>query len=330
MKIGDINLGEQPVFFAPMEDVSDPSFRRLCKEYGADMMYTEFISSDGLIRDAEKSLRKLKIADYERPVGIQIYGKNPEAMVVAAKMCEQANPEVIDLNFGCPVKKVAGKGAGAGLLQNIPLMLEITEKVVKAVNIPVTVKTRLGWDETDMPIVTLAKQLQDCGIAALTVHGRTRKQMYKGEADWTLIGEIKNNPEITIPVIGNGDITSPKIAKHKFDTYNVDAIMIGRGAIGKPWIFRDVKYYLNTGELLPPITVAEKVELAKRHLQYSLEWKGDKTGVFEMRQHFSNYFKGLRDFKSTRMRLVTEINPEIIIEILDEIKDKWGKEAGIQ
>jgi nifR3 family TIM-barrel protein len=329
MNIGNINLGKQPVFFAPMEDVSDPSFRRLCKEYGADMMYTEFISSDGLIRDAEKSLRKLKIADYERPVGIQIYGKDPEAMVAAAKMCEQANPEVIDLNFGCPVKKVAGKGAGAGLLQNIPLMLEITEKVVKSVNIPVTVKTRLGWDETNKPIVTLAKQLQDCGIAALTIHGRTRKQMYKGSADWSLIGEIKNNPEITIPIIGNGDITSPEIAKQNFDTYNVDAIMVGRGAIGKPWIFRDIKHYLKTGELLPPMSVAEKVELAKRHLRYSLEWKGDKTGVFEMRQHFSNYFKGLHNFKSTRMRLVTEMNTDIINEILDEIKDKWGDEESV-
>lgn len=325
MKIGDIELGEQPVFFAPMEDVSDPSFRRLCKEYGADMMYTEFVSSDGLIRDAEKSLRKLEIADHERPVGIQIYGKHVDAMVEAAKRCEEANPDIIDLNFGCPVKKVAGKGSGAGLLQNIPLMLEITKSVVDAVNIPVTVKTRLGWDEMSTPIVELASQLQDCGIAALTIHGRTRKQMYKGISDWTLIGEIKNNPQIHIPIIGNGDVTTPEIAKKMFDTYGVDAIMIGRGAIGKPWLFRDIKHYLKTGEVLPEMTVTDKVELAKRHLNYSLEWKGDKTGVFEMRQHFSNYFKGLRDFKSTRIRLVTETNPDALVKILDEIDDKWGQ-----
>lgn len=324
MKIGNIELGDRPVFFAPMEDISDPSFRRLCKEYGADMMYTEFISSDGLIRDAEKSLKKLDIADYERPVGIQIYGKDPDAMVEAARRCEEAKPDLIDLNFGCPVKKIAGKGAGAGLLRNLPLMLEITEKVVKAVDLPVTVKTRLGWDETDMPIVTLAEQLQDVGIAALTVHGRTRSQMYKAQADWTLIGEIKKNPRMHIPIIGNGDVTKPHHAKEKFDNYGVDAIMIGRGAIGKPWLFKEVKHYLETGEMLEPITVKEKVELAKRHLQYSLEWKGDVTGVFEMRQHFSNYFKGLQDFKSTRIRLVTEKNPETIVKILDEISDKWG------
>ncbi|MDA3891339.1 MAG: tRNA dihydrouridine synthase DusB [Salinivirgaceae bacterium] len=326
MKIGNIELGERPIFFAPMEDISDPSFRRLCKEYGADMMYTEFISADGLIRDAAKSLRKLDIADYERPVGIQIYGNNPDAIVEAAIRCEEAKPELIDLNFGCPVKKIAGKGAGAGLLQNIPLMLEITQKVVAAVKLPVTVKTRLGWDESNMPIVALSEQLQDCGIAALTVHGRTRKQMYKAQADWTLIGEIMKNPRIHIPIIGNGDVVSPIIAKEKFDTYGVDAIMIGRGAIGKPWLFKEVKHYLNTGELLPPITVHEKVELAKRHLEYSLEWKDDITGVYEMRQHFSNYFKGLADFKSTRIRLVTEKDPEIIVNILNEISAKWGDE----
>ncbi|MGD9993782.1 MAG: tRNA dihydrouridine synthase DusB [Salinivirgaceae bacterium] len=324
MKIGTIDLGERPVFFAPMEDVSDPSFRRLCKEFGADMMYTEFISSDGLIRDAEKSVRKLDIADYERPVGIQIYGKDPAAMVEAALRCEEAQPDLIDLNFGCPVKRVAGKGAGAGLLQNIPLMLEITAKVVKAVKLPVTVKTRLGWDENNLPIVSLAEQLQDVGIAALTVHGRTRKQMYKGEADWTLIGAIKENPRMTIPIIGNGDVSSPEIALQKFTNYGVDAIMIGRAAIGKPWLFKEVKHYLQTSELLPPITVPEKVELAKRHLGYSLEWKGDITGVFEMRQHFSNYFKGLPNFKETRIRLVTETNPDTIHSILDEIAVHWG------
>jgi nifR3 family TIM-barrel protein len=325
MKIGNIDLGDKPVFFAPMEDVSDPSFRRLCKEFGADMMYTEFVSSDGLIRDAVKSLRKLEIADYERPVGIQIYGKNPEAMVQAALRCEEASPELIDLNFGCPVKRVAGKGAGAGLLQNIPLMLEITKKVVDAVNIPVTVKTRLGWDENSKPIVELAEQLQDVGIAALTVHGRTRKQMYKGDADWTLIGEIKNNPRMFIPIIGNGDISSAEIALQKFTQYGVDAIMIGRAAIGKPWLFKEVKQYLQNGILLPPITVPEKVELAKRHLNYSLEWKGNTTGVFEMRQHFSNYFKSLPNFKETRIKLVTETNPDILVEILDFIGKNWSE-----
>ncbi len=325
MKIGNIDLGHKPILFAPMEDVSDPSFRRICKEYGADLMYTEFISADGLIRDAEKSLRKLEIADYERPVGIQIYGRDVESIVEAAKRCEEAKPELIDLNFGCPVKKIAGKGAGAGLLQNLPLLIEITKNVVKAVETPVTVKTRLGWDENSKPIVELAEQLQDVGIAALTVHGRTRNQMYKGEADWTLIGKIKENPRITIPVIGNGDVTTPEIAKHNFDTYHVDGIMIGRAAIGKPWIFRDVKHYLKTGELLSPPSVTERVELAKKHLQYSLEWKGDITGVFEMRQHFSNYFKGLKDFKSTRIRLVTENNPKTVVEILNEIKHKWGE-----
>lgn len=326
MKIGNIELGERPIFFAPMEDISDPSFRRLCKEYGADMMYTEFISADGLIRDAVKSLRKLEIADHERPVGIQIYGNNPASIAEAAVRCEEANPELIDLNFGCPVKKIAGKGAGAGLLQDIPLMLEITKKVVDAVNIPVTVKTRLGWDETNKPIVELSEQLQDCGIAALTVHGRTRSQMYKGEADWSLIGEIKKNPRIKIPIIGNGDVTTAEIAKQNFDNYGVDAIMIGRGAIGKPWLFKEVKHYLQTGEQLPQITVKEKVELAKRHLKYSLEWKGDVTGVFEMRQHFSNYFKGLYDFKSTRIRLVTEKDPVVLVSILNEVADKWGAE----
>jgi len=325
LKIGNIDLGHKPILFAPMEDVSDPSFRRICKEYGADLMYTEFISADGLIRDAEKSLRKLEIADYERPVGIQIYGRDVESIVEAAKRCEEAKPELIDLNFGCPVKKIAGKGAGAGLLQNLPLLIEITKNVVKAVETPVTVKTRLGWDENSKPIVELAEQLQDVGIAALTVHGRTRNQMYKGEADWTLIGKIKENPRITIPVIGNGDVTTPEIAKHNFDTYHVDGIMIGRAAIGKPWIFRDVKHYLKTGELLSPPSVTERVELAKKHLQYSLEWKGDITGVFEMRQHFSNYFKGLKDFKSTRIRLVTENNPKTVVEILNEIKHKWGE-----
>jgi nifR3 family TIM-barrel protein len=323
MKIGAVDLGDKPVLFAPMEDVSDPSFRRLCKEYGADMMYTEFISADGLIRDAEKSLRKLDIADHERPVGIQIYGRDVEAVTQAAIRVEKANPEVIDLNFGCPVKRVAGKGAGAGLLQNPELLLAITKSVVNAVNIPVTVKTRLGWDEESKIIVELAEQLQETGIKALTIHGRTRKQMYKGEADWTLIGEVKKNPRVSIPIIGNGDVTSAEVAKKFFDTYGVDGIMIGRAAIGRPWIFREVKHYLSTGELLPPPTLQERAELAIRHLHYSIEWKGDTTGVFEMRQHFSNYFKGLRDFKRHRIKLVTEKDPKVIEQLLKEIPEQW-------
>ncbi len=324
MKIGDLELGKQAILFAPMEDVSDPSFRKICKTYGADLMYTEFISADGLIRDAHKSLRKLEIDAIERPVGIQIYGREVDAMVQAAKICEEAQPELIDLNFGCPVKKVAGKGAGAGLLQNLPLMLEITREVVKSVKIPVTVKTRLGWDDNSKPIVELAEQLQDTGIAALTVHGRTRAQMYKGEADWTLIGQIKENPRMHIPVIGNGDVTSPEIAKQNFERYGVDAIMIGRAAIGRPWIFRDVKHYLQTGELLASPTVAERVALIKQHLNYSLDWKGEKTGILELRKHLSNYFKGLRDFKQTRLQLVTETEPDKILEILDQIVERWG------
>lgn len=324
MKIGQIDFGNKPVFFAPMEDVSDPSFRRICKEFGADMMYTEFVSSDGLIRNAEKSIRKIQVSDNERPVGIQIYGKNIDAMVEAAILCEKAKPDLIDLNFGCPVKKVAGKGAGAGLLQDIPLLVEITKQVVKAVKIPVTVKTRLGWDEQNKPIEQIAEQLQDVGIAALTIHGRTRNQMYKGEANWELIGKIKNNSKIKIPIIGNGDVKSAQIAKEKFYKYGVDAIMIGRAAIGKPWIFKEVKHYLETGKILPDMPVKEKVSLAKRHLKYSIKQKGEITGVLEMRQHLSNYFKGLKDFKSTRIRLVTENNPEIITQILDEIAKKWS------
>ena len=301
MRIRDIDLGEKPVAFAPMEDISDPSFRRLCKEQGADLMYSEFVSADGLIRDAEKSLRKLDIADSERPVGIQIYGKDPDAMVEAAQRVEQAHPDLIDINFGCPVKKIAGKGAGAGLLQNIPLMIEITRRVAQAVKLPVTVKTR----------------------EAITIHGRTRSQMYKGEADWTLIGQTKANPRLRIPVIGNGDIDSPQKAAEMFSRYGVDGIMIGRAAIGNPWIFSQTKHYLKTGELLSKPTVPQKVELVKRHLQYSLEWKGDYVGVFELRQHLSNYFKGLPDFKDYRIRLVTEKDPAVIMQTLDEIAERW-------
>lgn len=324
MKIRNIDFGYRPVAFAPMEDVSDPSFRRICKEQGADLMYTEFVSADGLIREASKTVKKLDIADSERPVGIQIYGKDPESMVAAAQMVEQAKPDLIDINFGCPVKKIAGKGAGAGLLQNIPLMVEITRRVVDAVNLPVTVKTRLGWDDTDKPIVEIAERLQDVGIEAITIHGRTRSQMYKGEADWTLIGEVKNNPRMHIPVIGNGDIDSPQKAVQMFDRYGVDAVMIGRATIGNPWIFSQTKHFIATGEPLPQPTVTERVELIKRHLQYSLDWKGDVVGVFEMRAHLSNYFKGLPNFKETRSRLVTEKDPQVILSILDEIAQRWG------
>jgi tRNA-dihydrouridine synthase B len=323
MKIGTIDLGDKPIIFAPMEDISDPSFRRLCKEQGADLMYSEFVSSDGLIRDAAKTLRKLDIADYERPVGIQIYGKDPDAMVQAAIRVEAVSPDLIDLNFGCPVKKIAGKGAGAGLLQNLPLMIEITEKVVNAVKLPVTVKTRIGWDDTDKPIVRLAEQLQDVGIKALTIHGRTRSQMYKGQSDWDLIGQVKANSRMHIPIIGNGDVDNAQKAAQLFDRYGVDGIMIGRAAIGNPWIFKQVKQYLKTGELLPNPTVPEKVELIRRHLQYSLEWKGEHTGIFELRQHLSNYFKGLPDFKETRIRLVTESDPVILLKILDEVEKRW-------
>ncbi|MBP5589169.1 MAG: tRNA dihydrouridine synthase DusB [Bacteroidales bacterium] len=305
MTIGDISLGDKPVLLAPMEDITDPSFRLICKDYGADMMYTEFISSDGLIRDGEKSVRKLTILDVERPVGIQIYGNQIEPMVEAAIIAEQAKPDLIDINFGCPVKKIANRGAGSGMMKNVPLMVEMTDAIVTAVHLPVTVKTRLGWDEQSKNIVEVAETLQDVGIKAITIHGRTRSQMYKGEADWTLIGEVKNNPRMTIPVIGNGDITSALRAKECFDKYGVDGIMIGRAAVGRPWIFKSVKHYLTTGELLPEPTVAEKVDLALRHLDKSIAFKEGKRSIFEMRRHLSNYFKGLPNFKETRLRLVT-------------------------
>ena len=324
MKIGHIDLGERPVFLAPMEDVTDPAFRLMCKKFGADMVYTEFVSSDALIRSVNKTTQKLTICDEERPVAIQIYGKDTEAMVGAARIVEEAQPDILDINFGCPVKKVAGKGAGAGMLQNIPKMLEITRAVVDAVKIPVTVKTRLGWDADHKIIVDLAEQLQDCGIAALAIHGRTRAQMYTGEADWTLIGEVKNNPRMHIPIIGNGDVTTAAGAKECFERYGVDAIMIGRGSIGRPWIFREVKHYLSTGEALPQPSVAERVAIAKEHLQKSLEIKGDHVGILEMRRHMTNYFKGLPDFKSTRLKLVTSLDTAELFATLDEIACRWG------
>lgn len=307
-----------------MEDITDPSFRMVCKSFGADFMYTEFISSDGLIREGEKSVRKLNIYDFERPIGIQLYGHLIGPMVEAAHIVESASPELIDLNFGCPVKKIANRGAGAGMLRNIPLMIEMTSAIVKAVKLPVTVKTRLGWDDNSKIIADLAEILQDTGIQAITIHGRTRAQLYKGTADWTLIGEVKKNPRIKIPVIGNGDIDGPLKAREMFDRYGVDGIMIGRASVGRPWIFRDIRHYLSTGEILPEPTVNEKADLALIHLEKSLEHKEGKKAVYEMRRHFSNYFKGLPHFRETRLKLLTTLDIDEIKNILDEIKLKWG------
>ena len=323
MKISTLDLGEKPLLLAPMEDVTDASFRCICKEYGADMVFTEFVPSDGLIRDARKALAKLVLYEYERPIGIQIYGHIPESMVEAAIMAEEAQPEVIDLNFGCPVNKIAKRGAGSGMMREPDKLVEITRRVVDAVKLPVTVKTRLGWDEESKIIVELAERLQDVGIAALTIHGRTRCQLYKGEADWTLIGEVKRNPRMHIPIIGNGDITTPEEAAQAFERYGVDGIMIGRASFGRPWIFREIRHFIDTGEKLPPMGVAEKVELAKRHLGKSIEVKGGRVGLLEMRRHLSCYFKGLENFKETRLRLVTSNDLEEIVSILDFIKDNW-------
>ncbi len=324
MKIGTIDLGERPVLLAPMEDVTDPSFRAVCKEYGADLMFTEFISSDGLIRDAAKTIAKMQVTDAERPIGIQIYGHIPDALVEAAVRAEAAGPDLIDINFGCPVTKIARRGAGSGMMREPDKMVEITRRVVESVKLPVTVKTRLGWDESSKIIVELAERLQDAGISALTIHGRTRAQLYKGAADWTLIGEVKRNPRMHIPIIGNGDITTPEGAKEAFDRYGVDGIMIGRASFGHPWIFKEVKHYLATGELLPPMTVRERVALAHRHLDKSLAIKGEKVGILEMRRHLSCYFKGLENFRETRLKLVTETDPAAVHALLDHIAEVWG------
>ncbi|MBU2914678.1 tRNA dihydrouridine synthase DusB [Reichenbachiella agariperforans] len=324
VKIGDIEIGEFPLLLAPMEDVSDPPFRAVCKENGADLMYTEFISSEGLIRDAAKSLQKLDIYDYERPIGIQIFGDKIESMREAAAIAEEANPELIDINYGCPVKKVACKGAGAGILLDIPKMEEMTAEIVKRVEKPVTVKTRLGWDHDTIKIIEVAKRLQGVGIQALTIHGRTRAQMYKGEADWSLIEEVKNHPDIHIPIFGNGDIDSPEKAKLYRETYGVDGIMIGRAAIGYPWIFNEIKHYFATGEILPPPTLEQRIETVKSHLKFSVEWKGDKKGIFEMRRHYTNYFRGIQGIKPYRARLVETPTFEDTLLVLDEIGEVFG------
>ena len=324
MKIGDVELRDRALFLAPMEDVTDPSFRYMCKLFGADMVTTEFISSDGLIRDARKSLAKLNISDFERPVGIQIYGNQIEPMVEAARIAEGANPDVIDINFGCPMKKIAGRGAGSGMMRDVPLMVEMTRQIVAAVKKPVTVKTRLGWDDESKNIEEIALRLQDVGIAALTIHGRTRCQLYTGEADWTLIGKIKNNPAIHIPIIGNGDVDSAVKAKEMFDRYGVDGVMIGRATYGRPWIFREVRHYLETGELIPQPSVLERIAIAKEHLAKSVEVKGDKVGVFEMRRHLSNYFTGLPDFTQTRMKLVTLTDVDELQDTISSIAERWG------
>lgn len=334
MKIGNVDLGEKPVLLAPMEDVTDASFRILCREQGAAMVYTEFVPSEGLVRDAVKAKAKMCTIPEEAPVAIQIYGNIPENMVDAARMADNAAEicggygcDVVDINFGCPVSKIAGRGAGSGMMREPDKMVMITKMIVDAVKKPVTVKTRLGWDEKSKIIVPLAERLQDVGIQALTIHGRTRQQMYKGEADWSLIAEVKNNPRMHIPIIGNGDINSPQKAKDYFERYGVDAIMVGRASFGHPWIFREIRHYLDTGELLPSLSVVDRVALAKRHLQLSLDLKGPVTGVFEMRRHLSCYFKGLQDFKDTRIKLVTTTDIPEIFATLDYIAEKWGNVA---
>ena len=324
VKIGNIDLGEFPLLLAPMEDVSDPPFRALCKKNGADVMFTEFISSEGLIRDATKSVQKLDIFEYERPIAIQIFGHDIESMKESTRICEKANPDFIDINYGCPVKKVTCKGAGSGILKDIPKMVSMTREIVKSTNLPVTVKTRLGWDDESKHIVDVAERLQDVGIQAISIHGRTRKQMYKGEADWSLIADVKNNQRMKVPVFGNGDVDSPEMAKHKRDTYGIDGIMIGRAAIGYPWIFNEIKHYLNTNELLAKPTMSQRIALCREHLEFSLRWKGPILGVVETRRHYTNYFKHIPDFKEYRMRLVTATQAEDLFLILNEIEQIFG------
>lgn len=325
VKIGNIELSDFPLLLAPMEDVSDPPFRAVCKENGADLMYTEFVSSEGLIRDAAKSVQKLDIFEYERPVGIQLFGSDVETMGSCAEIASRVNPDLIDINYGCPVKNVACRGAGAALLQDIPKMVKMTESVIKSTHLPVTVKTRLGWDENTKNIEEVAERLQDIGIKALSVHGRTRVQMYKGAADWSLIAKIKENPRITIPIFGNGDIDTPEKALEYKNTYGVDGIMIGRATIGNPWFFNEIKHYLKTGEKLPPPTMEQRVDVCRRHLEFSIRWKGPVAGVFEMRRHYTNYFKGLEHFKPYRMRLVEAPTFDELDSILKEISNDYSE-----
>lgn len=324
VKIGNIELGNFPLLLAPMEDVSDPPFRAVCKENGADLMYTEFISSEGLIRDAAKSRQKLDIFEYERPIGIQLFGSDVDHMKQSAEIATAVNPDLIDINYGCPVKQVACRGAGAALLQDIPLMVKMTEAVVKATHLPVTVKTRLGWDDTTKNILEVAERLQDVGIQALTIHGRTRAQMYKGAADWTLIGKVKENPRVHIPIFGNGDIDSPEKAWEYKNRYGVDGVMIGRASIGHPWIFDEIKHYIKVGERKALPDIPERVRVVKKHLDFSIRWKGDRTGVFEMRRHYTNYFKAIPDFKPYRTRLVEAMDYQTLYAILDEISETFA------
>jgi nifR3 family TIM-barrel protein len=326
MKIGSIDFDKYPVFLAPMEDVTDPAFRLMCKRFGADMVYTEFVSADALIRDIQATTRKLSTHEEERPVAIQIYGKEVEPMVEAAKIVEAAHPDILDINFGCPVKKVAGKGAGAGMLRNIPKMLEITRAVVDAVKIPVTVKTRLGWDDNNKIIVELAEQLQDCGIQALTIHGRTRAQMYTGDADWTLIGAVKDNPRMHIPIIGNGDIASPEKAKECFDKYGVDAIMVGRGAIGHPWIFKEIKHYLECGEIMPPMPFHDMMDILRQQVNDSISWLDERRGIIHIRRQIAKttVFKGLPNFKDLRVAMLRAETTEHLFSLFDEVERNYG------
>ncbi len=325
VKIGTIELGDFPLLLAPMEDVSDPPFRAVCKKNGADLMYTEFISSEGLIRDAKKSLQKLDIFEYERPIGIQLFGSEIDSMREAAAIADSANPDLIDINYGCPVRQVACRGAGAALLQDIPKMVEMTSEIVKIATRPVTVKTRLGWDDNTKNVMEVAERLQDIGIQALTIHGRTRAQMYKGDADWTLIGDIKNNQRIKIPIFGNGDIDTPEKALEYKNRYGVDGIMIGRASIGYPWIFNEIKHYLKTGTPLASPTIADRVAVCKEHLDFSMRWKSNHAGIVEMRRHYTNYFKGLPHFKEYRLKLVTTYSYEEVIKILNEIDKKYSE-----
>lgn len=324
VQIGDIKLGEFPLLLAPMEDVSDPPFRALCKENGADVVYTEFISSEGLIRDAAKSVQKLDIYEKERPVGIQIFGSNIDSMLRSVEIVEATTPDIIDINFGCPVKKVVCKGAGAGILKDIPLMVKLTKAMVEHTHLPVTVKTRLGWDYDSIQIVEVAERLQDVGCAAISIHGRTRAQMYKGDADWRPIAEVKNNPRMHIPVFGNGDVNTPERAVEMRDAYGLDGAMIGRASIGNPWFFNQVKHYFATGEHMPSPTIIERVEAARRHLEMSIAWKGETLGVLETRRHYTNYFKGIPHFKEYRTRMVTSNASEDVFATLSEVAEKWG------